>query len=339
MQLSSKDKNIIVTSITDRSGRIEDYIANDGYPAKEIGFYNLNEYYTHKDSGITDWTGKPGSGKTYFVLECLFLLAEKFGHVNALYVPDLGSYVDIVGKLVKMYTGKNVQPKWGNRAGMKDVLDSIPFLSRHFIILERKNVREPVTPEDIWEFACDYKGPDGSVINNLLIDSWKNLNHDFRGKAEYQYLDYILSYRNELAENYNKHFHTIVHSVKTELEDTIDPNTGQRKRRVPTAQDIKGGGSWYDNGKSIITCDRPDKSTNFLDIHVWKTKPEDVGKQGSILQKIELDWNRGRYFEWSAGQRRNPYEYTKYSQLANPSFSVNNIKAINPNSNFDEDSF
>lgn len=306
--------NLKITSLTDRSEEIKSYIDNNGYPGKSIGFANVDDHYTHKDSGITDWTGFPASGKTYFVLDVLFNLSERYGQVNALYVPDLGSYVDIVGKLVKMYTGKNIQPKYGNRAEMKDVFNSIPFLSRHFLILEKENIKKHVTPEDVWEFACDYKGEDGSVINNVLIDSWKNMFHNMKGNREDQYLDYVLSYRNELAERYGKHFHTIAHAVKTEFEDRTDGN-GQKKRRIPTAFDIKGGGAWYANGKNIITIDREDKSTNAVDMYVWKTKPEDVGRQGSIIGKLFLDWERGRYYEILAGQRRNPYEYTKFSKI------------------------
>lgn len=319
------DFNIKISSITDNSKKIQDYIDNDGYPGKNLGFKSLHKYYSHKDAGCTDWTGIPSNGKTYFVFEMLFQLSERYGQVNALYVPDVGSYVDVIGKLVKMYTGLSINPKYGDKATMKDVHASIPFLSKYFLILEKENVRKPLTPENIWEFACDWKGADGEVINNVLIDSWKNLRHDYNGKRGDEYLDYVLSYRNELAENYNKHFHTIVHSAKTEMDDERDAN-GQKKRRTPNAYDIKGGGAWYDNGKNIITVDRPDKSKKTVDIHVWKTKPEDVGKQGSVIDTIELDWERGRYFEIIDGNAHRPYETIKFSKLVNPNFKFPDVQ-------------
>lgn len=310
----NNDFNIKITSLSDNTDRIKTYIDNQGFPGKETGFLTLSPYYTHKDSGITDWTGFPASGKTYVVLDVLFNLSERHGYVNALYVPDLGSYEDIVGKLVKMYTGKNIHPKYGNRAEMKDVFDSIPFLSKHFLILERADVRKPISPVNLWEFVCDYRGADGAVINNLMIDSWKNLYHNIGNRREDQYLDYVLSYRNELAEKYNKHFHTIAHAVKTELEDTTD-GSGRRKRRIPTAHDIKGGGAWFANGKNMITVDRPDFNSTGVDVYIFKTKPEDVGKSGAILGQIFLDPQRGRYYEMIDGQRHNPYENTKFTRL------------------------
>lgn len=317
--------NLLISSITDNSKKIEKYIEHNGYPGKFLGFESMHKYYSHKDAGCTDWTGEPSSGKTYFVLEMLFQLSERYGHVNALYVPDLGSYVDIVGKLVKMYTGLAINPKYGNKATIKDVHASIPFLAKYFLILVKENIRETVTPEKIWEYCADWKGNEGERINNVLIDSWKNLFHDMGNKREDQYLDYLLSYRNELAENSNMHFHTIAHSVKTELEDERD-ETGKKKRRIPTAYDIKGGGSWYANGKNILTVDRPDKKNKIVNVYIWKTKPEDVGRQGSVIETIELDWERGRYFERIDGEVHRPYETIKFSKLVNPDFKFPNVQ-------------
>lgn len=323
--------NLRISSITDNSKKIQDYIDKDGYPGKFLGFESLHPYYTHKDAGCTDWTGEPSSGKTYFVLEMLFQLSERYGQINAIYVPDLGSYVDIVGKLLKMHTGVWINPKYGKKATMKDVFDSIPFLAKHFLILEKQNIRETVTPEKIWEFCADWKGYNGERINNVLIDSWKNLYHDTMGKREDQYLDYVLSYRNELAENSNMHFHTIAHAVKTELEEERD-ETGKRKRRIITAYDIKGGGSWYANGKNIITVDRPDKKNRIANIYIWKTKPEDVGKQGSVIDVIELDWERGRYYERLEKEHgvevNRPWEFVKFSKIANPDMNFADTQKI-----------
>ena len=57
---------------------------------------------------------------------------------------------------------------------------------------------------DLWNFTVDYKDNSGG-IDTCFIDSWKNLYHDYTGRED-QYLDYILCYRNELAEATKKHF-------------------------------------------------------------------------------------------------------------------------------------
>src|SRR5690606_18426661 len=99
----------------------------------------------------------------------------------------------------------------------------------------------------------------------------------------------VLSDRNEMAEDYGKHIDTIAHATK--------PKQFGKKRMIPTAYDIKGGGSWFDNGKSIITVDFPDKTRTNVDLYISKTKPENVGKPGSIIDKLFLDPRKGRYYE------------------------------------------
>lgn len=290
--------NIRIVDLNKETKTIERYIENNGYPGKSIGFYCIDQHYTHKDGGVTDWTGFPSSGKTYFVLEVLFNLANRYGKRTALYLPDMGSYIDLVSKLVKMYTGKDFSNRYGNKISLPALYNSIPFLTHHFPIIDKVDSKKPLRPTDIWEWVADFKDDDGGVIHNVLIDSWKNLYHDlqpFQGR-EYAYLDSVLSYRNEIALKYNRHFHTIAHAVKTELNEETT-STGKKKRRIPDANDIKGGSAWYANGLNIATVDRPDKQGTGVDIYFSKTKPEDVGREGAVIGKIFLDPKRGRYYE------------------------------------------
>lgn len=269
---------------------INKYLTNGAEPGLFVGFKCLDEFYSHKDAGVTDWTGFPSSGKTYFCLEVLMNLSEKYEKRHALYVPDIGSDKEIIAKLIKMRTGKDFHNKYFNKISQKDLATNLDWILNYFIILKKKDFKKGVTPLDFWETVCSYRD-DVGVVHTGLMDSWKNLSHIYSGREDL-YLDEILSVRNEMAESNGKHFHTIAHAVKTEME----PSTGG-KRRIPTAWDIKGGGSWYANGKSIITVDHPNKLENRVDLHISKVKPEDVGKIGSITNKLFLDLKRGRYFE------------------------------------------
>lgn len=282
---------------------IEIYLDKDGEPGRFCGFHCLDKHYTHKDSGITDWTGFPASGKTYFLLEVLFNLSERYGKRHILYVPDLGTYKEIISKLIKMYSGKDFTSKYHNQIKIEEIYKHIPWLQHHFIILKRKDIKKPVTAIEFWEYVCDYSDSSG-IAHTGIIDSWKNMFKDFKDHGrEDLYLDYALSYRNELAEEYGKHFHTIAHATKTELDENNVQN-GKKKRRIPDANDIKGGGSWFANGKSIITIDYPDKTMNGVDIYISKTKPEDVGKVGAVIGQVFLDMQRGRYYEYHNGEKR-----------------------------------
>jgi len=280
--------NLSKISYQDIFEDVSNYLKKGAEPGLKVGFHCLDEFYSHKSAGITDWTGFPSSGKTYFCLEVLMNLSERFGQRHGLYVPDIGSNKEIVSKLIKMRTGRDFHDKYHNKITQKELAENLNWVLHHFVVFKKKDVKINVSPIDFWEDICNYKD-DAGVLNTGLIDSWKNLKHIYSGREDL-YLDEILSTRNEMAESANKHFHTIAHAVKTDAD-----NTG--KRRVPTAWDIKGGGSWYANGKNIITVDHPNKMENRVDLHISKVKPEDVGKIGSVVNKLFLDLKKGRYFE------------------------------------------
>lgn len=282
---------------------VQGFLRRNGDPGRFVGFYSLNPHYTHKDSGVTDWTGFPGSGKTYFLLEVLFRLSDKEGMRHMLYVPDLGTYNDIISKLIKMRTGKDFHDRYINKISPDELQEHLPWIIHHFVVLRRTDIRKPITAVEFWEYVCDYED-EGGIVQTGVIDSWKNMFKNFKDYGrEDLYLDYVLSYRNELAEEYKKHFHTIAHATKTEFDEG-NVVSGKKKRRVPDAYDIKGGGSWFANGKNIITVDFPDKNSFGVDLYISKTKPEDVGSIGSVIGSIYLDKQKGRYYETINGRKR-----------------------------------
>lgn len=284
---------------------INDYLKKGAEPGINIGFSCVNELYTHKDAGVTDWTGFPSSGKTYFCLEALMNLSEKYERRHGLYVPDIGSDKEVVAKLVKMKTGKDFHDRYYNKISSTELARTLDWIFHYFVIFKKKDFKVGVTPIDFWEMVCTYKDSAG-VIHTGLMDSWKNLKHIYSGREDL-YLDEILCTRNEMAESYNKHFHTIAHAVKTDIEQS-------GKRRIPTAWDIKGGGSWYANGKNIITVDHPNKLENRVDLYVSKVKPEDVGRIGSVVGSLFLDIRRGRYYETFNSKACYAYQYQDQKQ-------------------------
>jgi hypothetical protein len=290
-----KQSNLKVLGRDEIYNEATNYLKKGGEPGLKLGFSCLDEYYTHKSNGVTDWTGFPGSGKTFFCLEILFNLSEKYGARHGLFVPDIGSDREIIAKLVKMYNGKDFHDRFNNKITDLELSHALNWIGHHFVIFKKKDFKTGILPVEFWETICGYKD-DGGVLNTGLIDSWKNMKHLYSGREDL-YLDEVLSTRNELAEQNNKHFHTIAHAVKTTQDQS-------GKRQIPTASDIKGGGSWNANGKNIVSVDFPDKTHNRVDLYICKVKPEDVGRQGSIIDKLFLDKKRGRYYEKIA-----PFDY------------------------------
>lgn len=315
--------NLIKLEYQDIFDEVNNYLIKGAEPGLKVGFSCFDEYYTHKEAGVTDWTGFPSSGKTYFCLEVLMNLSEKYGKRHGLYVPDIGSNKEIVAKLIKMKTGKDFHDRYHNKITAKELGHNLDWVLHHFVIFKKKDFKTGVSPLEFWEMICTYKDGEG-IVHTGLLDSWKNLKHIYSGREDL-YLDEMLSVRNEMAESNNKHFHTIAHAVKTDADQS-------GKRRIPTAWDIKGGGSWYANGKNIVTVDHPNKLENRVDLHISKVKPEDVGRIGSITDKLFLDLRKGRYYERIDSSAYYAYGHENHKPPAKT--VVNNINSINDDLEF-----
>jgi len=287
--------SIKVLGYDDFYAPMTDYLEHDGYPGLPTCFRSLNEHYTHKQGGVTDWTGFPASGKTYFALEVLMGLSERYGKRHGLYVPDLGSDKETMQKLIKMRCGKDFSNKYQNKITEAEFSTHLNWILEHFYIFKKKDFKQGITPLAFWEKVIEFRTPDGHKLDTGLADSWKNFKHLYSGRED-SYLDEMLSIRNELSEDNQVHFHTIAHAVKPAHIPALGKGETP-KRKVPTADEIKGGGAWNANGKSIITVDWPDKNKTGVDLYINKVKPEDVGKIGAIQGKIKLDFRKGRYYE------------------------------------------
>jgi hypothetical protein len=116
------------------------------------------------------------------------------------------------------------------------------------------------------------------------------MNHPYNDYGGYaQYLEYVLPYRNQIAENNDLHIHTIIHPKLTEKENG--------KRNAPVPYDLKGGSEWFNSGKCMITVHRQDPTFNLAEIHFNKIKPRSNGNIGMI--EIWFDKERLSYYEQS----------------------------------------
>lgn len=297
--------NVRIVPYDEKRPSFERYHETGGSEIRYAGFRSLEKIWAFAQDGVTDITGQPGSGKTEFALELLFFQAEQFGKVFLIYLPDVGSYNEIRRKLIVKYYKRPFRG-YNNAIDEKlkgELTRAAYFIDNHFKILAKEDIRKPITPIDLWNFTADTK------CDGILIDSWKNLHHDYKG-TEVAYLDYVLSYRNELAESCNKHFMTIAHPVKTDLLDN-------GKRRIPDAYDISGGAAWYRNGKTIFTVDYPDKQGSQMDLYFSKVKPDTLGKVGSVIGCFDFIFTQSRYKETINGDMYFAGEAPKQDSIFN----------------------
>jgi hypothetical protein len=143
-----------------------------------------------------------------------------------------------------------------------------------------------MTPFQFYDYAVELKQKHG--LETASIDSWKDLSHPYNEYGGYaQYLEVVLPYRNQIAEDNNLHLHTIIHPKLTEKING--------KRSVPSPYDLKGGSEWFNSGKCMITVHREDLNYNQAMVNFNKIKPRSVGQIGQLV--LWFDKEKFIYYE------------------------------------------
>ena len=253
---------------------------------KYLGFEGMDEYYSMSLGNCTDWTGFPMSGKTQVLMECLMNTSRFYGWKHLVYFPDVGSNVEIIADLINKKTGKSFNPSAYNVITDDEILQAIEWITHHFKVLTRDDIKAKMTPIEFWDYAVKIKKDEG--LETASIDSWKDLNHPYNDYGGYaQYLEFVLPYRNQIAEDNDLHLHTIIHPKLTEKENG--------KRSAPVPYDLKGGSEWFNSGKCMITVHREDPTYYKAELYFNKIKPRSNGKIGK--HEIFFDKEKLVYFE------------------------------------------
>jgi len=284
------------------------YRENGAIRGKYLGFPILHENYTMSLPGTTDITGFPQSGKSEFLLEMLLNTSLFYGWKHLLYVPDVGDKNEVLAILIHKITGKTFDKRYvnSNYISENEADQQLMWVLEHFKILTKVDLKAKLTPYEFWDLAAKMNKDTIGGIQTATIDSWKDMKHGvgMDGEAfgrDDKYLEDVLSYRNAMAELHKMHFHIVIHPIKTEADK-------DGKRRPPTPYDLKGGATWFDSGKCIITVHRLDGSVNGVSISVTKAKPKSVAKLGTV--EMFFDSKIAKYYWEYNGQKM--YATEKY---------------------------
>lgn len=312
--------------------RMSEYYDTGGGETFYAGFNGLAKHYSIKEGGVTDWTGFPGSGKTELLLETLKNCSEWYGHKHLIYMPDAGTVEEVLAKLIHKFTGKQFEEFYYNdkmeRVEVKNRITEAEMFKWIPKVLELFKIYDPttkkgkngtrsktLTPIEFWEYAVENKEKLG--IFSAVIDSWNYMRHDVEGFGrEDKWLENTLSYRNELAEKNDLHFHTIIHP-KAPRKDKSG------KIIFPDMHDLKGGSEWGNNGKSIIIVHR-EANDPLTYVKIDKAKPRVVGIKGTAC--LMYDVKAGRYYEniSSSGMKR-VYSHKEHITESNNKNMPNNF--------------
>jgi len=248
---------------------------------KYLGWDKMHEHYSMQLGNVTDWTGYPMSGKTQVLMECLLNTSLWYGWRHLVYFPDVGNNIEIIADLLHKKTGKSFDPKSNNTITDAEIVKEIDWITHHFKVLTKTEIKSSMSPVEFWDMAVEIKKAVG--LETASIDAWKDMSHNYSEFGGYaQYLEFVLPYRNQIAEDNNLHLHTIIHPKLTDKD-----KNGNRKPPVP--YDLKGGSEWFNSGKCQITIHREDLDTSAVEIIFNKIKPRSVGKKGSISLRFDVE--------------------------------------------------
>jgi len=250
---------------------------------KYLGFSNIDEHYSMQLGNVTDWTGYPMSGKTQVLMEILLNTSKFYGWKHLLYLPDVGNPTEIIADLLHKLTGKSFDNTYENFIEEHEIIRELDWILEHFKVLTKEDVKAKMTPFEFYDLAASMK----NEIQTANVDSWKDLSHPYDKFGGYAtYLEVVLPYRNQIAEDNNIHINTIIHPKLTEKVNGV--------RKAPSPYDLKGGSEWFNSGKCMITVHRESKDDNLAEIHFNKIKPRSIGKIGKI--ELRFDLNKFVYY-------------------------------------------
>lgn len=316
-------KGFKITTAEDVRNPLKVYRDTYHEKGKWLGWEKLNDHYTMMLGTCTDWTGFPRSGKTQVLMELLLNTSMWYGWKHLVYFPDVGNNVEIISDLLHKKTGKTFNPDYDNVISDDEIDRELEWITDHFYILTKEDVKGTMTPFEFWDYAVQLKNERG--LQTACIDSWKDMSHPYAKYGGYAtYLEVVLPYRNQIAEDHNLHLHTIIHPKLTEKENG--------KRPAPSPYDLKGGSEWFNSGKCMITVHREDVTDNRVEIYFHKMKPRAVGNLGMI--ELRFDMKTFTYYDL---ETLAPNEYVKHYAAPNGTEIKEQVKfnGIKPNNSFD----
>jgi hypothetical protein len=290
-------------------------------PGISTGHKQIDEHYTVLEGGVTDITGWPGSGKTLLLDDILMSLSQNHGKKHLLYVPDSGNHQNVYARLIHKLTGKTFRKGYDNRITETEMYNAMAWIHEHFKVLVKNDFKQRLSPYEFWNYAIK-EGYDSAVI-----DSWNFMKHEQGGGT--QYLAEVLSYRNELAENNNIHFFTIIHP-----RNPTDKDYNSEGVLQPASEyTLMGGSEWNNNGKNILSIHKESKDADLYKLSFRKIKPDIVGLAGGFVE-FEHDWKQRRVYFYENGKRQYAVKTMFAEQQAEIEETPVDEQAFHSNSSF-----
>jgi twinkle protein len=248
------------------------------------GWGELDDFYTVKPNEITIVTGIPGAGKSNFIdnlaVNMMSLHDWKFLFFSPENWPVERHLQSLLEKTLKQPFSQN--SRHINRMSKDDVLETLEIIGKYLFFVYPKDGYLKV--DEILEKAKVAIYRHG--INGVIIDPWNEIDHDYLGMNEAQYLSKSLSKIRQFAKRNAVHIWIVAHpkNLTKDKDGNYNP---------PTMYEISGGAHWRNKADNGLCLHRPDYKINETNIYIQKIRFKEVGKTGEI--KLHYSQDVGNY--------------------------------------------
>ena len=252
------------------------------------GWDSVDKIYTVKPCEMTIVTGIPGAGKSNFIdaLMVNLSLLENWSH--AVFSPEnwpIERHIKtLLEKLVRkpfdmaLKDGFNVYKRMSKEevtSGIRELNDYF-----HFIVPDEEIMTVDTILEKVRMAIFRYG------VKGVVIDPWNEVEHQFNGLREDQYISLQLTKIRQFARKHGVHIWVVAHPRNL----TKDENGNYRP---PTMYEISGGAHWRNKADNGLCIHRPDYKKDEVKIFVQKIRFREVGKIGETTLKYIR--SNGRY--------------------------------------------
>lgn len=215
-------------------------------------------------------TGIPSHGKSTWVLNMLWNVAQGYGWRAAIFSPEMPTVPYLRDKMRRIISGRSHPDPEIDRM----IEDNFVFIDND----PNDADEEDITLEWVIEKARDAVLRDG--INALVIDPWNEIEHARRRDENMsEYIGRAIRQLKRFGRQYEVAIIVLAHPTK----DVFDHG----KARTATLYDIEGSAHWFnkcDHGVVIERASAGDRAT----VHIAKVRFDETGFKGAINMQFDV---------------------------------------------------
>jgi twinkle protein len=274
-----------IFEVSDIVENVLDLYDNGVQGGADVGWFNLEKFYSIRPGEWSLITGIPSHGKSEFLDALLVNLAESEEWTFGICSPENQPLERHTAKLLEKHLRKPFRSGPTERISKDNLMPGLGWLDKHFSFILPDEY--DLTVEGVLRLAKALVFRKG--IKGLVIDPWNELDHSRpSNQSETEFISDSLSKIRRFARTYAVHIWLVAHPTKLQKD-----NKG--KYPVPTPYDVSGSAHWWNKADNCLTIWRDLSAPNSreVQIHVQKIRFKEVGQIG--MAKLNYDPITGRY--------------------------------------------